>query len=812
MPTFGNEPFGSGRFGQGSWARRVLWGNVPQLWQAEDAGQGDVLQRLLGVWADELEEVRDQIAALPAQRDPFQVRGRLGTEEWLYFESATWVVDATHGPVVVLREPALASAFPYGDEIFGVAWAPYAAISRVAPQWGVEWGGARYRVVNVRARLFDAAAPAQSEANEVWLAGVPMGLWPATQYGVAVGMGDGTQTPAVALPGAPWRLRPMDVTGALTSAAAGIVLWYSSPWWAARMALVDVPHDPYDGMGTLCFVDPGTGEADLAEVRGTVDYERAIVSPDWTGTVDLPLGGTPITADWRVAGYYVAARPASLLDVLARDFGFENDANDPESVQRATIAHSHKYFGLKATGESYRIRGAVSGFAVTARPLHLLGDAGFVGLLPAPAVHHVGDQWYTTIAPRAVRFDDINADVRYYDWRDAVETDRWKTLIDDCFLYEDFSPAGLSVGLAFALDVAQGYGHPDRDPARVVAVRDLTAAEAAGYNLMGGHVVTVSILQAAYGDFRGGRKGVFGLSGYDRAGGVPPALGDAVWWIDAEAGTVVDPVDPLRWHWDVVVGQDPTAPTPAVGMDVAVRYWPELLADCGYCRSNRIRVEIVPQGGPWGADTYFGFGLSLDAAVRRLIAKIAATLVPIHVRVSEYVLIYATAIGMGARGVAVSTLQETLVTVLPFTETFDAPGWPADVWPLDGHVLPVTGALVLTSQHVLLAVQAGATVAHVFDVADLAGAAEVRLTVEQRGDLNEIGEGQSIWLDVDGDIPWELVTVRTGFDDLTWRVAPGGAAVDVTSLIVGAGAVTLQASATAAVANGEVRFTFTITR
>jgi hypothetical protein len=51
-----------------------------------------------------------------------------------------------------------------------------------------------------------------------------------------------------------------------------------------------------------------------------------------------------------------------------------------------------------------------------------------------------------------------------------------------------------------------------------------------------------------------------------------------------------------------------------------------------------------------------------------------------------------------------------------------------------------------------------------------------------------------------------------GIDDLVWRPAPGGSAVEVTSLLAGAGAITLKASATAAVANGEVRFTFTITR
>jgi hypothetical protein len=424
----------------------------------------------------------------------------------------------------------------------------------------------------------------------------------------------------------------------------------------------------------------------------------------------------------------------------------------------------------------------------------------------------VGDKWYTTVPPRAIRFDDIAADVRYYDWQEAVEEQRYKPLVDDCFLYEDYSASGGSTARDFALDILQGYAYPGRDPARVVEVRDLTDAEAAAYGLLGGHVVVLSVCKEALADLCSVRKGVLGLSVYDRAAGVPPAWGDAVWWVDAEGARETDPGDAGRWYWSVVVGQDPGAAAPAVGADVAVRYWPELLTVCGYCCTNRIRVRITPLEGTWGAEAYYGAGLALDAAVQRLIDKIAATLVPIHVRVVEYVMMYMTRIDVGGPGIAVGTLAETLVTVVPFADTFDLPGWPADDLPMDGHVLPVTGALVLTSQHVLLAVQAGATVTHAFDVGDLAGATQVLLTVAQRGDLNEIGEGQTIWLDVDGDTPWELVNVQTGFDDLVWRPAPGGSAVEVTSLLAGAGAITLKASATAAVANGEVRFTFTITR
>jgi hypothetical protein len=132
---------------------------------------------------------------------------------------------------------------------------------------------------------------------------------------------------------------------------------------------------------------------------------------------------------------------------------------------------------------------------------------------------------------------------------------------------------------------------------------------------------------------------------YDQSAGVAPAVADRVWWIDAVVSTVNDPdaaVPNSRWLWTVIVGQE-GGDVPVVGDDAAIRYWPDMLATtCGYCRSNRMRVKIEPQTGAWGAETYFGIGIEMDAAVSRLIAKIEKTLVPIHVRVLEYVMVYLT--------------------------------------------------------------------------------------------------------------------------------------------------------------------------
>jgi hypothetical protein len=656
MPPFGNESFGGGRFGRGAWARRVLWGNVPGQWQAQDALLGDPLQDLLGTWADELEGLRDQVTALPDQRDPYLVRGTASATEWLYFTSATWSTDPDYGPVCVLAEPALATGFPLTPIANAGAWTPYSAIDAIGPGWLARGAGiGEVRVVRVKTRAFDAVYTTLSDANAVTVAGAPLGAWPADQYGVTIGLGNGgwgtTTQAVVVLPGAPLRLRP-NATAAPTPwliADAGLTVRYESALFNTVVPLYDVPAVPYDGTGTLCVALNAT-DIDPTAVRGAVNYETGAVTLA-LATFDIISAGVPITADWHAAGFYLAFSPPALLPRLARDFGFEVDAYDPEAVQRSTVAHAASYLGQKAAWDSYRIRGAIAGFTVDAQALYALADATMAAGLPADAVFTSGGLWYTTIAPRLVRFDDIAADARVYN----AFTGAWDALVDDAAICLDYSADGLSTGQAFALDVAQGRA-PGRAVVTVTSARALTTAEAAARNLPGGAFVTVKVLKAAKADFTVTRAATFGLS-YLATATAAPALADPVWWIDRDEGVAAD-ADPLYWQWTVCIGLAPTAPLPAGTGWVAVRYDPGLtVRDCAYCRTHRVRLAITPAPGPYGAEALYGSPTAVDEAARRLIGAISSQLLPIHVRVLEYALVWDAPITVGVPTVTVVELD-----------------------------------------------------------------------------------------------------------------------------------------------------------
>jgi hypothetical protein len=790
-----------------------LWSNVPGLLRSEDTAAGGYLEKLLKAYGDELEWMRARIGEIGVQRDPFLCRGRDGEGRWYYFTATEVATGTPYGTVLVLREPAVATAFPFEPGTNPPEWTPYAPVTEIGPGWACDWQGSRRQVVAVRTREYDGLTPALSVANEVWLASAPSEAWPFVRYGVQIGQGDGTDQPTVTLPDAPWRMQ-RNATAAplpwLTSQAA-LIVRYPSVGAGAVVALYEVPSDPYDGTGRLYPEDAlNPGEIDVTTYPsglGTVDYERAVVTVDLSPAGDTAALGDPITADWRVDGYYLQFFRPSLLTWLAKDFGFNNDENDPEPVQRATIAHATTYLGMKATWDSYRVRGEISGFWVNVQALHTLYDEGFAALLPADRVYRYGSLWYTTVEPRACRFDDIAADVLVYDPEDG----EYLQLVDDCFIYEDYTLDGMSTGMAFAMDVAQGFYYPGREPVVVTAVERATEASLSALGLGDGIIVTMRILKEQYADFNI-RRGVFGLTAYDKLGGVPPDPVDFVWWIDADLGVTAD-VDPECWIWRVLVGQDSTGVQPAVGADIAVRYWPDLLADdCGFCRSNRIRVEIEPLDGPRGALSMYDDWGGVDAAAERLINKIKATLVPIHVRVMEYVLVSLTEITVPPVTLS-GGIEIEFVTVVPFAEHFDMPGIIGDVLPLDGVVTPVAGELVITAQYEQTGVDLGNTVSMTVDPTDFMGATEIRLTVAQRGDLNEVGETQAVWIEDAGAVTvWSATGLASGFDDMVWRDHPSVTSIDVTSLLAGVSPVTLRASGTAAVGVGEVRWTFVVTR
>ena len=631
-----------GFFGKGYWGKKVFWDKVPvQQQQLDTDGH---LENLLRSWGDECESFLQQIANLPRQREPYEVRGRDNEAEWFYFTEAVIYDDDHWGNVVRLVGEKLYANMPNHDEddtptsdaddlAEWWAWWPYAPISQVARWWSGSWDDTAYDVVRVRTRSFDwADTPFNAEAsqgNEVWLRGGDLriyfdyftddvaGDW--REDWTNIGTGDGMDTPPVALPYLPARISYNDTTAPLPwlIANARLKVRLDLTVGGADFDLYDAPDGTTTETGHLCpedigvsgiginvsfaisgdvitlsdttaFPAPGpflpgvvgsmiriTGTANndgvftvasyidtynityvnaggateagaignkydignedinIGAPYGTVNYQTGKVTIDVPG--DTVVVDSLIRAKWDVRGYYLPFYPPRVIDYLARDFGFNNDKNDPEDVQRSTIANITKYHGLKATQDSYRIRGEVSLFDVYTRALWFVCDAGLWASLPDANKFTYHGENYTDLEPRYIRFDDIAADQEFWN----PDTAAWTTLVDNAIMYLDTSADGYSVALGYGLDVAQGmFGRVNpasailRDPAGIMSVVGLTNAEAVGYGLQAGYRVVIRMMRCQEYAFNW-KKGRFGITEYDKTEVEPPEFTDPVFWIDA---------------------------------------------------------------------------------------------------------------------------------------------------------------------------------------------------------------------------------------------------------------------------------------
>ena len=907
-----SEP-GFGFFGKGFWARRVLWDNIPVQQRTMDTEHR--LEQLLEAFGGELEAFLGQIALLPSQRDPYQVRASEGQEEWFYVTSALrWTDDNWGDTVRLIGEPDFAemphtgntlltfAAVGYVDcvsddlgvsvvgtmsghggtlvsydnstrtwwvrrdtdtDLFDIMegvrvvdgighgtlagaaplpwpsayltapdrypWYPYEPIGDIARWWralvptvddatGLE-DLAEYEVAQARTRNFDQTLiydASRSLGNEVWVRSGDLVLrfqYPADWLvlgnantdagvlgtGVPIGLADGTQTPLVVFPGPVHRFLPnvQDPVGPpWDTADPRLVVDVPMHGATPIVRLFDVPDAPTSAeTGVLYREDPmALGTLDMANPMGVVDYQAGTIAIDLSMNV---LGlytvfDAPITAHWEDRGCYIPFRPPRIIDRLARDYGFENDRNDPEYRQRAAIAHLWQYFGCKGAQDAYRIRGEISLFNMQVQALWHLCTADLALSLPSDHVFVYGTDYYTDIDPRNIRFDDIRGDEQYYDIFNhetpAPAPPEWLSLVDRTQMFLDDSYGdGMSVGLAFGLDVTQGYQSPVsetiltmRTPATVDSSTPLTVAEAAAYLIPAGHRVVVR-MQRCQADAFHFHKGAFGLTEYDQFATVRPAFTDPVFWIDYEdAVWAIDPLVPPgptaeedQGLWTVIIGvgvdliSGLPMPGPTVGSDIAVRYYPEIdHGDCCYCRSYKVRVLVEPMAQAY---TYYETETDMLAAVERLKAKILAQLIPIHARVAEWVVTTEWTIFMGG-----------VRTAWTDTRFMDADEW-----------------------------------------ADMGQAAKILLSIEQRGDLLLPGNTQIMEMtdSVGAPLVPPVVTLpaQTGVaDSATWYPVDDGVTlwtdVDVTTSLNGEVSTRALATATAGVTYGDVRWTFRVTR
>lgn len=625
MLPFGNTPFGQGFWGRGDWGRRVFWENVPGEHQLKDAEYGGYLEKLLNTWGAEYDALLQQVLTVPAQRDPFQARGREDCGETMYVTQVVAEADATYGATIKLYEEANPSAFPTG----------VTPIAQVGATWVAEVEDGRWPVVLVRTRNIDSATaeplydPATSIGNEVWCS--TGDLLPFAYADEVVGTGDGTASPAVAV-GRPVRFA---ANPSAAVATAAVVVEFTGSITGAVTC-----YD--DGAGEL-HDDDGFGQA-LGALRGTVDYDAGTIALDVGGGVpgEVVVAATDVTATYTVRGYYVRLRPQSMLERLHRDFGLVADTGAPDVVQIAALAHFPHYMARKGTAESFRVLGSIYLWDVTATALWQVCDLSQVVDYPSGHVWTVGGRIFTDIVPRRVRFDDIAADAEYYD-RVGDHNGGVPGLVpvlDREVIFDDDTTMptgdGWSVAKGYAVDVTQGYYYPARTPAQVVSATALSAADLALYGLAAGFRIVVSLTADQKAEFNYTGRGKFALTAYDKTGLVPPSWTADPYWIDAEESW-----NPGTLEWTVVVGATsvPTQWTGAGVKDVAVRYWPEIdLSDCCYCRTAWVRVRVLPTAE---GEAHYGdslvVGSPLYDARKRLQARIEELILPSHVRVAEYV-------------------------------------------------------------------------------------------------------------------------------------------------------------------------------
>ena len=302
---------------------------------------------------------------------------------------------------------------------------------------------------------------------------------------------------------------------------------------------------------------------------------------------------------------------SSLLVRLSKDFAITTDRDEPEFFQRSTVANAVKFYALKGSEKAYEIRGDVAGFDV--RAIGLWCITGPLAFIPAGNLFEIplgSGKYFTDIPPVDIRFDDIAGDVQFDDPGVGVIG-----IIDFSLIHNDGSPDGLSPGGAFAENILEGFftGAPAEDSfVTVDVVTAMTQMELDALEVASGFRVEATMTQGQrdlVGTFTRGR---FILEGIDSDLG-------AQYFIEQEVSFVPDTVTFFV-----------TSLAPVVSNRYNIRYLPEQLISCDWCRSHTIVFELTPTQEL--IDSLNGDGDRLNAVADKLILKIRQ-ITPIHVTI-----------------------------------------------------------------------------------------------------------------------------------------------------------------------------------
>jgi hypothetical protein len=570
-------------------------------------------------------------------------------------------------------------AFLYTEEDLiaeGFDWYPYEPLADVGRFWQLRWNEAKYEVVNVRARNFDQPEiydQYNSLANEIWVKGGDLTLlfdyltdriWDKSidddpiQGTVDIGITDGSQRPKIQLPITPVRLenRWSSLVPPSTLIEASTLRIYIPLEGGGTRILYDLPMN--ENVGTLRSDSGGiitdTIVGNVNYLSGEIDFDLSVLAEFSSQTAQN------IKAKYQVRGYFMKFNAPPNINYLAQDYGFNNDENDPEEVQRSSIANITKFWGLKSTQDSYRTRGEISLFEVYMQGLYKICSADLAAKLPSGSVYEIGSgpTFYTDVRPIFIRYDHISSDELFYDYNSGSPT--WIPVVDNILIAIDESRwDGMTIGQAYALDVTQGYYAPVsevnsvlRGPAVIQSVTQIAQDELEERRWENGYRYEIEMRRCQYDAFNmilnlDGIQNpeLFALSVYEynAAGpqwGTPPNVNDIYYYIDREDSTWTwssspssDPKEDIGiWTVDIRFGVGVSSPL-QVSDDIAVRYLPlSDNIDCCYCRASSMRgqINVIEEAYDF-YDTYE----KIEHAITRLKTKIN-DIIPIHTRIIQW--------------------------------------------------------------------------------------------------------------------------------------------------------------------------------
>lgn len=217
------------------------------------------------------------------------------------------------------------------------------------------------------------------------------------------------------------------------------------------------------GQGYTCIVE---NPADPSDIRTyTVVRIRERNEPDTRN--EVLLRGVPL----ELVNTEVTFRHPSMLKNLAGDWGVLIDDAEPIQFQRSQVANAVKLRAIKSNEKSYAVRGDMAGFVVEAIGLYRFVDSALD--LPAGSVFELpagSGQFYTSLKPQRIKYDEIPADVRFDD-PDAGTV----SLVDNDLLFFDNSGDGKNPALAYSENVLAGYFDGFANPADLISWVSSTA-------------------------------------------------------------------------------------------------------------------------------------------------------------------------------------------------------------------------------------------------------------------------------------------------------------------------------------------------